>query len=548
VCLVTALLAYVGCSSSNTANPSPADPGATPVRVAASDAGSGSGSGAAGTSAGTTPDPGKGKGQEADAAGKKASAVRPPFPGWPEPAGALVISGEQFGYLEPCGCTQGQLGGLLRRYDFVERLREGKKWPLALADLGSLIKDPSSARGGPEQTKVKFNTALKALGLLRYDALALSPEDLKIGADEAVVRFTDLPPGGPKVVAANVTSTVEQARVVPSVRKAVGPVKLGITAAVDPAALQALKDPALNDLLEVKPIDQALPGVLADLEKDTDTQVLLVQGAPELAKTLAEKYPGFDVVVGTSAGSDPPVDPETLNNGKTLLITVGHKGKFVGVVGLFQGPGPRYRYQRVMLDPAYDGAAAPMKALVEDDFREALKQQGLVENFPRHEFVNAVAGAQGATFVGVGACKECHPKTVEFWESTKHAQAFESLVHDKKPNTIYDVECVSCHTTGFEYTSGWKSEAATPYLKGNQCENCHGPGSKHVADPRNKQFRASMHVTAEQADKNRLCLHCHDEDNDPHFDFAKYWAEIEHNGLDLDTLKKFRDRPAKAAK
>ena len=66
--------------------------------------------------------------------------------------------------------------------------------------------------------------------------------------------------------------------------------------------------------------DAILTAVLADLEKDTDTQVLLVQGPPELAKTLAEKYPGFDIVVGTSAYPDPPDDAERLNGGKTLLV------------------------------------------------------------------------------------------------------------------------------------------------------------------------------------------------------------------------------------
>ncbi len=60
---------------------------------------------------------------------------------------------------------------------------------------------------------------------------------------------------------------------------------------------------------------------------------------------------------------------------------------------------------------------------------------------------------------------------------------------DPKPNTIYDAECVTCHTTGFEYNSGWHSEAETPYLEGNQCENCHGPASKHLAEPDNVEFR-----------------------------------------------------------
>src|SRR5947209_4233494 len=111
--------------------------------------------------------------------------------------------------------------------------------------------------------------------------------------------------------------------------------------------------------------------------------------------------------------------------------------------------------------------------------------------------------------------------TFDHWDGTGHARAYRSLVRDPKPNTIYDAECVTCHTTGFEYVSGWKTPASTGHLKGSQCENCHGPASRHAEDPDNKEFRAALHLTAASADKNRLCLHCHDEDNSPHFDFAK---------------------------
>src|SRR5205823_8651865 len=138
----------------------------------------------------------------------------------------------------------------------------------------------------------------------------------------------------------------------------------------------------------------------------------------------------------------------------------------------------------------------------------------------------------GAMFAGAEACKACHVNTYAFWAATKHARAYKSLEHDPKPNTVYDAECVTCHTTGFEYNSGWKSPELTAYLKGNQCENCHGPASKHGEDPDNKEYLSALHLTADQADKNRLCLRCHDEDNSPHFDFAKYYGQIAHNGLD----------------
>ncbi len=497
VTLTAALLAYVGCTNSTpTTAPKAVDKAEAPPR------------------------------SEPTAVAKPAAG---PFADWPEsPLAVLVISGEQLGYLEPCGCTEGQLGGLLRRYEFIESLTSKKHWPLVKVDLGSLIKDPAAARGGPEQTKLKFHVALEALAALKYDALALSAEDLKVGVDEAVGQFLNLPGDRLKVVAANVTAAGLETKIVPSVRAKAGNVTVGITAVVDPDRLKALKDPSL-DLITVRPIDEALASVLADLEKDTTLQVLLVQAAPEEAKTLAGKFPGFDVVVGTAPAADPPKDAEVLNAGKTLLLNVGHKGKYIGAVGLFDNPKTPMRYQRVMLGTAFDGPAKPLKAIVEDQYRQTLKDQGVVANFPRHDYVN---GAPNATFLGAESCRSCHPNTFAKWSVTKHAQAYESLVKDPKPNTMYDAECVTCHTTGFEYNSGWKGPETTAFLKGNQCENCHGPGSRHVAEPDAANFRAALHLTAEAAEKNGLCMRCHDEDNSPHFDFAKYYGQIVHKGLD----------------
>src|SRR5262249_18516667 len=127
------------------------------------------------------------------------------FADWPNNIkAALLISGEQDGYLEPCGCTAGQLGGLRRRYDLIERIRTQQKWPLVAIDLGTLIKDPAAARGGIEQTKTKFGVALKALWLMKYDALALSAEDLKVEVGEALGQVLNIVDNKPKVVVANV--------------------------------------------------------------------------------------------------------------------------------------------------------------------------------------------------------------------------------------------------------------------------------------------------------------------------------------------------------
>jgi hypothetical protein len=445
-----------------------------------------------------------------------------------KPAAILVISGEQNGYMEPCGCSEEQEGGLIRRYDLVERLRK-RNWPTVLVDLGTLLNNPNEARGGFEQAKIKFDFAIKALKLLNYNALALSADDLKVGVGEALGLFDNGLGDTTKIVAANVQPAPVFERIFrPSLIVAAGPVKLGITAVIDPETLEKLSDPDKETLLPaIKSPEAVLAGVLADLESKSDYQVLMVQATAEVAKRLAAANPGFDVVVATSQYDDVlSHEPEMLNDGKTTLVTVGKKGKHVGLIGLYPQDTPRERFLLVTLTKQFGNVAGPMKALIQDEYRDLLRATGVVANFVRRGTVS------GATFVGAETCKQCHPNTFQFWSTTKHAQAFEALKHDPKPNTIYDAECVTCHTTGFEYNSGWRSEEATPYLAGNQCENCHGPGSKHVSEPENVEFKNLITVSAAKANTNGLCYRCHDAENSLHFEFAKYWDKIEHNELD----------------
>ena len=442
------------------------------------------------------------------------------------PSGILLISGEQNGYLQPCGCTDGQLGGLGRRYDLVEKLR-ARGWPVVPIDLGNLVAKPASARGGFEQEKVKFDTALKALGAMKYEAVALGAEDLKLGVFQTLGVLANVK--DVKFLAANVKpgEGVEET-VRPTLVTRAGPVTIGITAVIDPASFEALPDPDKASLLTVKAPDEVLGKVLEDLKTQSQVRVLMVQGPPEQAKRLAEKFPGFDLVVGTSVYPDPEQRPESVNGGKTLLINVGQKGKYVGLVGLFPGKSPMIDYRLQPLDQDGLTEAEPMRALIDDEMQSVLKSVRVVEDFPRRPNGSA---PPGATYVGAETCQACHPKTFEKWASTPHAKAYDGLLKPRR-NRESDAECISCHTTGFKYESGWASAEKTPLLKGNQCENCHGPGSLHIAEPDNKAYSKPMALTSEMADKNGLCTNCHDEDNDHNFTFEGRYPAIFHKGFD----------------
>lgn len=495
--LVAAAWVYVGCNGRVAPpSPPPAPPAATPV-----------------------------------AASSKPAARLESYDDWPAPAVVLAITGQQDGYQDPCGCTEGQDGGLGRRFDLLEKLA-AKGWTVVPIDLGSLIDDPNKSPGGPLQVDVKLGITLQALQAMKYRALALSSADLKLGVSNTLGKYRNLEPDGPAVVCANVAAGEDLAATIrPSMRIEAGGMVVGVTAVVDPAAIAALEDPDRDLLLTVTDPATALAGVLADLEKDTQFQVVMVQGPTALAESLAAANPGIDLVVAASDLPEPAPRPTDLNGGKTRLITVGHKGQHVGLVGLYPDKPDEPRYQRVQLNGRF-AKAEPMRRLVDEDYPGQLRDMLVLELAPRRDFVG---GAPGAKFVGAEGCKDCHPKTFEKWASTKHAQAYEVLVadpHDARRNREPDAECVSCHTTGFGYTTGFVTAAASPLLRGNQCENCHGPASRHVAEPDDPEFRASLALTAERADRENLCLRCHDGDNDPHFQFAVRYPMIAHPDLD----------------
>ena len=113
---------------------------------------------------------------------KSPPSVAPPsilspqlFRNWGKPDLVLVVSGEQHGYLLPCGCSHPQKGGLERRYNLIEALRE-RGWPVDAVDLGNVpqIVAPSGPVGLPNiQGLIKYRYAMKAMAIMGYTAVGI---------------------------------------------------------------------------------------------------------------------------------------------------------------------------------------------------------------------------------------------------------------------------------------------------------------------------------------------------------------------------------------
>lgn len=478
---------------------------------------------------------------------------RPLLEGWKEPAAVLVLSGEQHGYIEPCGCSLNQTGGLSRRADLIRQIGE-RGWPVAALDIGGLVNNPTRQQG-----KLKLAMTLKCLREMNYAGVALGLEELRAGEELLISTEADRPP----FVSSNVVLFGDAAigPHVPYLIVNVGKTRVGVTAVFG----ESLKHKALAGLQpqpgqtpDVQILDPAesLAKVLAELEKEQpDLLVLLSHSRLDETGKLAERFPRFDLVV--SAGGPEDQDPRPKHLGRALLVTPGQKGKSVGVVGFFpDAKDQRLKFEQVTLDEQrfHDSPA------IQEQMREyqaALQSQELVaREAPIDSPWNSKLDKPN-DYVGAKICGECHARAYEKWLTTGHARATESIKHGRAGqeatyiSRIYDPECVACHVTGWStdpailvrYKSGYESEQATPHLVGQQCENCHGPGGRHAELERRaakgenvkdalEEFRELASISLDQAGV-KVCLKCHDGDNDPHFKtegdvFERYWDEIKH--------------------
>src|SRR5579872_1275812 len=102
---------------------------------------------------------------------------KPLFDGWDKPAVAIMLSGEMHGYVEPCGCSLDQLGGLSRRAELLRQIDE-RGWAATAFDVGGLVNFPTRRQG-----KEKFTMATKCLIDMRYAGVAVGVEELQLNVE-----------------------------------------------------------------------------------------------------------------------------------------------------------------------------------------------------------------------------------------------------------------------------------------------------------------------------------------------------------------------------
>jgi len=485
----------------------------------------------------------------------------------------LILTGQMYGYLQPCGCSRPQVGGLERRYELMRRLAE-HGYALSAGDLGDLAtKEQVGA-----QNRWKYEIAVKSLKSMSYAGMALGFTELAMRHDTAFDLAQNYQP--PAILAANFLDPEGQFPemfkpwVIDDPRRIEDSVSLlgrltGLLASGIPGNVCVLSTLPITGRPRVgylglvgdsviqecagrkfdarfsKPQEALSASLKAFLAAQPEVRVLLFQGTSQEASQLLQEHPKvFHVVLCRNDASD-GVAPSlpVLDKSGSWIVMVGHKGRCAGVVAYRRGKPLEYRLEELieeleLPDDKTNAAREIMKEYVWGVYRN-----NYLKDVPKISHpMQLEEDLKDAVFVGSAKCNECHRQAHATWAASNHSHAWENLVKNGRPiaelpqkgsvakfiGRQYDPDCARCHVTGFGYKGGFEDEVKTPHLFGNGCENCHGPGSLHAGQPGNPIYRKPMLLSMEDKDKvGQACMKCHDLDNDPHFDIAK-WEKIKH--------------------
>lgn len=460
------------------------------------------------------------------------------------PSLRLYVVSTIAGALEPCGCVKDQLGGIDHAVSYVKSQSATAPNSLVLGAGPMLFTDPSLDSTSRTQDEWKAETLASSFRALGLVAWAPGANDWAAGADTlAALKNT----AGAALLAANLTGKTAGARA--TLVTEVGGYKVGLAgvslpgeAGALPAGVQASDPRAALNKAEAQLEKQGARVRIALVALERGAALRLADAVKGFQVMIVGKP--FD----QGEGNDAPTPPELI--GHTLVVQSPNHLQGVAVVDLYvrgnhfefqDASGIRLAAQKSDLEGrihvlkkrlvewqeagskvkaadvaarrkdlarlegelAHLGSAGPPKrgSFFRYSFQPVVQKLGsdpTVSAFMQryYERVNehnrvAFAGRlpppvpKGQSgYVGDAVCGKCHKSEQKFWDTTAHAHAYASLVAVHKQ---YNLNCVGCHVTGYEKPGG-STVTHTAKLENVQCEVCHGPGSRHAADPSNAAF------------------------------------------------------------
>lgn len=456
----------------------------------------------------------------------------------------VLATGDLAGDTEPCGCKQRPLGGVSRRAKVVLDRAAARPGRTLVVDGGDHffrwpVLDPRDVPQARETAKF----LAESLRAMNAAALVAGERDLSLGLGELrrlEARSGAVVLGANLVHARSGTAAFAGHTVVER-----GGVRIGLVG-VSGGEGEIFARAGLR----IEPADAALKRA-AQQARAAGAEVviaLLHLTADDARRALAAlDEPLVDLAIAAHDGFPQPL-PELIGPAPAALLQPGERGKWVLSATLEVSPGKRgversdavevatqdlAAVDRRIAEVKAEGADPALLGRLERRRAQLESERAAIETGRHHRItaelihldtalpddpavarayaayqqrlkvVNAERAAEaakaGLVYTGSASCKSCHEAAFEHWRTTAHARAWETMVRTKQTGNL---DCIGCHTTGFDRPGGPSGLKGLGKFVGVGCESCHGPGALHVKTP-------TVTVEHARAVPEAVCTECH---------------------------------------
>lgn len=432
--------------------------------------------------------------------------------------------------------------------------------PYLFVDSGNLLFKQAQIPDGPSQEQLTAAGIIKIYTAMQVDAVAVGPLDLASGL--AFLQASQRQ--GFPWLSANLLDQDGHPLFQPMRIKKIGKIKAGIIALTGTVS-------TLPTGVTRADWRTVLPALIKKTTGQCDIMILLSSLSPGENQEIAQQFPAIHLILTADLGSG-NMNPQQVNN--TLITQTARQGKYQGILtidwnknsrwgkakeeeltelrnrlGALDWQIQRMRQRTDLRQPEY----IEKIALVEKD-KKTVEQQiktleqpttpaggqtapcsfnhtflALQQSMPEAPAIEAIITdikqqvntlhqnktrtGKPQPLLGHDGCKTCHPVQTKFWQTTRHATAYQSL---QRQDQALNLECLPCHVTTSPRVTLGKDQILTlpPGLQKVGCENCHiGPGRTHADNP--GQFQMTKQVA------EKICLSCHTKERDNKFEYQK---------------------------
>ncbi|HEX7343993.1 MAG TPA: hypothetical protein VF398_07000 [bacterium] len=274
----------------------------------------------------------------------------------------IIYSGGIAGYLEPCGCREGRIGGMARLAGAIRDSLQQWNHSILLLDAGEFAESYGS------DLIAKNRTLLKSLALMNYDAVNVTTRDLMAGIQNLQWAADSL---GVPLISANLKSRESGQRLFPGwIIKEIQGRRIGVIGVGAIRPLERMKAEAPS--LEFTVPESAIREALEQIRNQCDWVILICDLSSRSSRDLAARISGLDFVISTSEIIS---KDQARKFGAAYVIGTSRKGKQITTLSLLEaGDSLKVGLSKAMLDSTVR-ADEQIGKLVESHRQTGLFQQ-----------------------------------------------------------------------------------------------------------------------------------------------------------------------------